>query len=126
VTDYPYFDCEPKPGGTYDRIQYVLVIANADGIPRRLVVRYRGHPVERLSVQLEEVRTDVSGCVQRYDDAHGFLRKHIPGRPEPDGMHAERFDHVPVRQRTAFADAEIQRRYSEWEAGVFGLERGSS
>jgi hypothetical protein len=43
-----------------------------DGIARRVVMRFRGRPVQRVSVILEEVRNGKVGALTRYDDAYGF------------------------------------------------------
>ena len=58
----------------------------------------------------------------RFDDAHGRFHWHATGWPEPSPQIAEYLGNVPKHQRTAFATAQIQARYTLWEAEVFGRE----
>jgi hypothetical protein len=122
-----YFDDEPSTGGGYDD-DYPVPLDGADGIPRRIVVRYRraarGGGFERASVSLEEVRGAEEGVIMRFDDAHGRFHRHGPGWPQPSHDIAEYFEDVPKNQRTAFATSEIRARYTLWEAEVFGQEGG--
>jgi len=52
------FDDEPGTGGGYERV-IVKPIEAADGIPPRIVIRFLGRPVERVSITLEELREGV-------------------------------------------------------------------
>ena|SRR5450755_4381855 len=112
------FDEEASTRGGYERIIVRPLVAQ-DGIARRTVLRFRGRPVERVSVVLEEIRGGQLGALVRYDDAHGQFHRHMPGWPEPSEQ-IEAFLEVPVRQRAAFADTEIRAQYIAWEAEVFG------
>jgi len=117
------FDDEPGTGGGYEHTHNRLLDAS-DGIRRRIVFRFHGRPVNRVSIILEELRDGIVGSLMRYDDSHGFFHRHIPGWPEPSKEHAERFDDVEPRMRAAFADEDIEKRYTAWEVDVFGLMRG--
>jgi len=121
VTDA--FDDEPTTGGGYDRV-VELPFEVGDGIARRIVMRLRGRPIERVSVILEEVRNGIVGSLMRYDDAHGRFHRHAPGWPEPSDDIVASFDEVSPPQRGAFAAREIRARYTAWEAEVFGREGG--
>ena len=87
-------------------------------------MRFRGRPLQRVSVILEEVREGIRGALMRYDDAYGRFHRHFPGWPEPSREIAAFFDDIPVRLRAAFAEDEIKARYTDWEAEVFGREGG--
>src|SRR5450759_2014685 len=80
------FDDEAGTGGGYERIIVRPLVAQ-DGIARRTVLRFRGRPVERVSVVLEEIREGQLGSLVRYDDAHGQFHRHAPGWPEPFRAH---------------------------------------
>jgi hypothetical protein len=71
-----YFDDEPSVGGGYED-SFPVPLDGADGIARRIIVRYRraehGGGFERASVSLEEVRDGVEGTLMRYDDAQRTL-----------------------------------------------------
>ena len=114
------FDDEASTGGGYER-SIVRPLLAQDGIARRIVLRFRGRPVERVSVVLEEIRQGQLGALIRYDDAHGQFHRHAPGWPEPS-EHIEAFLDVPVRLRATFADTEIRARYTFWETTVFGKQ----
>ncbi len=111
------FDDEASTGGGYER-SIVLPLVAQDGIARRIVLRFRGRPVKRVSVVLEEIREGRLGALVRYDDAHGRFHRHAPGWPEPS-EHIEAFLEVPARLRAAFAETEIRARYTTWEAELF-------
>lgn len=114
-----YFDGEPNPGGGYDRV-IPIPLDDPDGIVRRIVIRLRGRGrTMRVSVILEERRSGVTGQVIRFDDAHGQFHVHTPGWPEP-GEPAETLDALEARQRAAYARRQIEMRYTEWDAELFG------
>lgn len=75
----------------------------------------------RAAVVLEEQRGGTQGQVIRFDDAHRRFHRHHPGWPEP-GAIAEFLDGVERRRRAAYAREQIRRRYSQWEADLFGKE----
>ncbi len=117
------FDDEPGTGGGYDD-GFFIPLDGADGIARRIIVRYRRADrrggFKRVSIVLEEVREAVEGTLMRYDDAHGRFHRHVAGWPEPSRDIAEYFDQVLKNDRTAFAVAEIGTKYTLWEVEVFG------
>jgi hypothetical protein len=76
------FDDEASTGGGYER-SIVRPLVAQDGIARRIVLRFRGRPVERVSVVLEEIREGQIGALMRYDDAHGQFHRHAPGQVGP-------------------------------------------
>lgn len=112
------FDEDPNPGGGYES-SFAFPIWEEDGIPRRVVVRWRGS-FERVSVTLEEERDGTVGQLVRFDDAHDCFHRHGPGWPEPSKDIAEYFDGIPPRRRTQLAIDEMRARYTDWEAEVFG------
>jgi len=114
------FDDEPRPGGGYERVVERPLLSN-DGIARRIILRFRGRPVARVSIILEEIRHGERGALMRYDDAHGRFHRHAPEWPEPSEQ-IQVFLDVPVRLRASVADAEIRALYTAWEADVFGVE----
>ena len=113
-----FFDDEPSAGGGYEDV-FPIPIWDSDGIARRILVRHRGH-FERVAIELEEQRDGLIGHLVRYDDAHGRFHRHEPGWPQPSATIAVFLDEVPPRQRAAVAILEIKRRYTRWEAAVFG------
>jgi len=114
------FDNEPTPGGQYEKVIETDLVAD-DGLPRRIVKRFRGRPLERVSVALEERRDGITGILVRYDNAHDTFHRHTPGWPEPGGQDIA-LPQVSRRQAAAFAEAEIRACYATWEAQVFGQE----
>jgi len=116
------FDDEPTTGGGYERV-VELPLLIGDEVARRVIVRFRGRPLERVSVVLEEVRNGERGVLMRYDDAHGRFHRHAPGWPKPGKIEAF-LDDVPVRQRAVVADNEIRARYTAWEADLFDQKGG--
>jgi len=118
------FDDEPTTGGGYERLVVVPLIA-ADGIARRIVMRFRGRPLKRVSVVLEEMRSGERGVLMRYDDSHNRFHHHAPGWPEPGERIESAVDaDVPLRDRAAFAQRAIRAQYASWEAEVFGQKGG--
>jgi hypothetical protein len=59
-------DDEASTGGGYER-SIVRPLVAEDGIARRIVTRFRGRPVERVPVALEEIREGQLGALMRYD-----------------------------------------------------------
>jgi hypothetical protein len=114
------FDQEASTGGGYER-SVALPVAASDGIAQRIILRFRGRRLERVSVILEEVRAGQHGSLIRYDDAHGRFHRHSPGWPEPSGQIEAYFD-LPVRRRATFSESQIRVRYTIWEARIFGSE----
>lgn len=113
------FDGEPSPGGGYDRV-IAIPVYDPDGILRRIMIRLRGRGrFGRVAVALEERRAGVDGQVIRFDDAHGHFHVHAPGWPEP-GAIAQSLEEVEPRQRAAYARRQIEMRYTEWDAELFG------
>ncbi len=112
------FDDEPNTGGGYDKAIEIEIFGN-DGIPRRIVMRFRGQPVKRVSVVLEEVRAGQHGAIMRYDDAHGGFHRHAPGWPQPSREIEAWFPKVLPNERAPFATDEIRMWYPKWEAQVF-------
>ena len=110
------FDDEPSAGGGYDREPIVIPIDET----LRIVVRFRGHPPERVSVSLEARHGDVTGAIIRYDDAHGKFHRHQPGWPEP-GLADRDLDHISHPMRARHAIDEIRARYTTWKADL-GLD----
>ena len=116
------FDDEPSTGGGYERV--ISRPLGVGQIERRIVIRFRGRPPERVSVILEEVRGGKTGAIMRYDDAYGRFHRRVPGWPEPSREIAVFLDEVPVRRRAAYAIREIEARYTAWEADLFHQEGG--
>jgi hypothetical protein len=116
------FDAAAGTGGGYDKT-IEMEFNVGDGITRRIVARFRGHPrTGRVSIVLEQVRTGEHGVLIRYDDAHRRFHRHAPGWPEPSERIEAILGEVAISARVAYAVAEIRARYTDWEAEVFGRE----